>query len=973
MWAAVWCSEGGNQQGNALLFGSIVGRLEGREQWAAGAVNSQWGKRACGLMWQRKGTRWQPSRERPSRDGAAPDQFKTYGGDGYEVFTGCKAEDVDKFIRRIELKSNRDDGAFKICLVSLLLEGEAREWYEDRLEDEKKANWNALSQALKEGVCGSLHHGIREKVELKDPRTYNEAVRIAREQWRKKVRRHEMANMEREGVVHQRDAYVPMHNVVESLPLDIHVETDVHVEAPSGNNRGQEAFHYDIQRFQFVCACRLDMHEILSGWQQAKFVNTGHSYLQMTWTFSRWKAVVRSLNFKREVEHTADLRKKHKFFCKWAEVVKMQGRWTECQVSVICLRQTRWVKLIFRIWLQRSCDQRKEREGNVKALMFARHCMLSRVFKRFMGWMHGRQMKEGFTLLACGKLQHVYLKRAFDAWLRQVEIHVRKQTAHDQLQRVWDHHLLAKSFNGMQGVVTENWHLKGCVVQAFRYNVMVTKLDKVVFLQKQRFCHSLLQHWRKRTLSCNVSRHNEQRLKVKILQRALHEWNIFAQNKLHLDVMARQLSTLHSNFLRKQCWVHWQFRTEKAQYQQQFLLFKTFRAWVKYTKMKAFKRCMERDATTIILQSLQKRVLWGWQSLVREIAIRREEHQQQRFLQREAMVLANRTERRQKIESLSAIFKAWQARFQQAVHISMFIERQKVQLKKSVWLSWISWLNLENSARRVRHQWITVVLKSKLNVWRKVCAIQVSKSREREVDAAKFASWKLKRLVWPQWKSYVGSCKERVKALQDCLAIIQTRQDCDWVRGIIRAWRDYTLERGKRREHSWAAEASYKRHKLADYLTAWHDYTAAAKESASSLKGTIQVYQSSSHFGAMADSMYSFRQGFGHISRYMTEGTSFRDIGAPTVVIEEVGSSVEENEGTVLSHPAQWAMPQALLETEGSSLARFISSNGGIHSPSQFLQNGTLWNPGRSIKYLGLEIEDDTDNWSLKDVEIDAS
>ncbi|MCO5582099.1 hypothetical protein L7F22_035989 [Adiantum nelumboides] len=72
MWAAVWCSEGGGQQGDALLFGSIVGRLEGREQWAAGAVSSQWGKRACGLMWQQKGTRWQPSRERPSRDGAAP-------------------------------------------------------------------------------------------------------------------------------------------------------------------------------------------------------------------------------------------------------------------------------------------------------------------------------------------------------------------------------------------------------------------------------------------------------------------------------------------------------------------------------------------------------------------------------------------------------------------------------------------------------------------------------------------------------------------------------------------------------------------------------------------------------------------------------------------------------------------------------------------------------------------------------------
>ncbi|MCO5596500.1 hypothetical protein L7F22_050563 [Adiantum nelumboides] len=39
-----------------------------------------------------------------------------------------------------------------------------------------------------------------------------------------------------------------MHNVVEPLPLDIHVERDVHVEAAGINNQGQEALHHDIQR-----------------------------------------------------------------------------------------------------------------------------------------------------------------------------------------------------------------------------------------------------------------------------------------------------------------------------------------------------------------------------------------------------------------------------------------------------------------------------------------------------------------------------------------------------------------------------------------------------------------------------------------------------------------------------------------------------------------------------------------------------
>ncbi|KAI5053903.1 hypothetical protein GOP47_0031205 [Adiantum capillus-veneris] len=60
-------------------------------------------------------------------------------GDRYEVFKGGKGEDVEKFIQRIKLialKSNTDNGAFKVRLASLLLEGEAREWYEDMLEDD---------------------------------------------------------------------------------------------------------------------------------------------------------------------------------------------------------------------------------------------------------------------------------------------------------------------------------------------------------------------------------------------------------------------------------------------------------------------------------------------------------------------------------------------------------------------------------------------------------------------------------------------------------------------------------------------------------------------------------------------------------------------------------------------------------------------------------------------------------------------
>ena len=44
----------------------------------------------------------------------------------YEAFYGDKCEDVDHFLRQIKLlalQSNRDDEAFKLQMVDLLLEG----------------------------------------------------------------------------------------------------------------------------------------------------------------------------------------------------------------------------------------------------------------------------------------------------------------------------------------------------------------------------------------------------------------------------------------------------------------------------------------------------------------------------------------------------------------------------------------------------------------------------------------------------------------------------------------------------------------------------------------------------------------------------------------------------------------------------------------------------------------------------------
>ena len=71
----------------------------------------------------------------------------------YEPFRGNKDEDVDHFLRRIELatfNNNRDEDAAKLRLVSLLLEGQAREWYEDTLNRDQRDNWEQLRDALKE-------------------------------------------------------------------------------------------------------------------------------------------------------------------------------------------------------------------------------------------------------------------------------------------------------------------------------------------------------------------------------------------------------------------------------------------------------------------------------------------------------------------------------------------------------------------------------------------------------------------------------------------------------------------------------------------------------------------------------------------------------------------------------------------------------------------------------------------------------
>lgn len=608
-------------------------------------------------------------------------------------------------------------------------------------------------------------------------------------------------------------------------------------------------------------------------------------HVKITSAFAKWWEVVRSIKFINEVVKSFILEQKRKTFEEWSEIVKQQEKWSQSHRCIVGMRQQRCIQKSFRVWQERSLKKRKEREVVYKASVFRRQYTFQGVFQRLKGWMHDRQMKEGFSLLACGKLQNVCMKWAFNAWLRHAGICSKRRAALSKLQQGWDQHLLARTFGEFQELVTQNQHLRRAVVSALKKNHESTMMEKVEAWHWHHCVHFLLQ------------------------------------------------------------------------------------AWIKYAKWKTFWRCMEKEAILTMVQSLQKRVLWAWQRLVREIAIRREEHQQQRFLQREAMVLATRTERKQKLELSSGVFKVWRERFQKAVNISCFINKRKHHMKGSVWSAWLHLAGRSHQAKGLRYQWLQSTLRSTFKTWHEACRKHSEESRNQEAEAASFAAWRCKHIGWLQWTAYVGCCKERVKALDDCLALIQTLQFHEYVKDMIHGWKDYTLERAKRREHSWEAEASYKRHKLADYFTAWHHYTAASKDSASSLRGTIQVYKQRgiNHLRATVGSRYRFRQGFGHISHYGNGDIKFHNISTPSVVIEEVNSPVNEFEGSPLPCPSHFT-PQVLLESDETYSGK-NNGNLDLGPPACFL-NEQLWSPARSTEYLSLVVEDDVEDWPFNDGDV---
>ena len=149
---------------------------------------------------------------------------------------------------------------------------------------------------------------------------------------------------------------------------------------------------------------------------------------------------------------------------------------TESHIAVAYMQERRTAGVIFQNWLQKTHLKRNETERNHTALIFQRQCMFVKVFKIFQVWMQDRQMKKGFALLACGKIQHLYMKWAFSSWRRQIEIYARSRAASYHLVRVSNQYFLSRVLEEMMEVVEENWRLRRAVNQWIIFICIVSSI-----------------------------------------------------------------------------------------------------------------------------------------------------------------------------------------------------------------------------------------------------------------------------------------------------------------------------------------------------------------------------------------------------------------------------------------------------------------------------------------------------------------
>ncbi|KAJ7549044.1 hypothetical protein O6H91_07G037700 [Diphasiastrum complanatum] len=594
------------------------------------------------------------------------------------------------------------------------------------------------------------------------------------------------------------------------------------------------------------------------------------------------------------------------------QVTKQQQRSRQSCLLTMRLKRDSCLWRNFQLWKERTCKQALYQQAILKALKYERCRVLKHTFSSLLEFKKQCQNKQEFHLFAKQKMQNVHLKLMLKEWLKQSHILCDKRVRVVLLRQSHEQRMLAMAFDKLRSFTEYNWHLRSQVMQGFHKHLYAKKMDKASSWHKNQLVGMSLNQWYKVVKRTQILKAGIMKLQFRSLSRMYHKWRSFFSHQTALSTRTKVLSSHYRSKVLNRHWAHWQARAESAQYEHQFLLFKSFKKWSKYAKGNALWRSKEQVATQTILQSLQKRIIWAWHSLVRELAIRREEHQQQRFLHREAMGMATRTERRLKMELLYLATKAWRNRVHLTNSMAALINKHNLALKQDVWTGWVLLVDRSSKEMELKWRWLFAMLKNHFSMWQKATKEQLQEVANQGIQAAKFLNWKHVKKTWVQWRSQSESGKERAKVLQECTHLIQSGLFWDTVREILHVWSDYALERNRQRERSWAAEASYKRRKLADYFSAWHHYTLASTESAFTLQGSIQIYhQAKSSKSSMQEppyrsidgdkTEYRFQNTFVGIPNYTPHfgKSSALATASQKVIIEEVSQSSDQS-GTIL-------------------------------------------------------------------------
>ncbi|EFJ32630.1 hypothetical protein SELMODRAFT_407642 [Selaginella moellendorffii] len=565
-------------------------------------------------------------------------------------------------------------------------------------------------------------------------------------------------------------------------------------------------------------------------------------YEQLLHTFARWRRLVSHSVFLKKVLTYFMQRRKRKQYVKWFDATKCSKKLQLVQLAVASKRKNYAARLTLRHW---ECVTHKHllcKRQMEKACDFRRRFILRTVARKLLEWKTGQQQKRNLYADARDKLRKTCKRLVFNAWSMEAYMSSEEKVTMTQLKHLHEQRLLLRTLRSFHQLTEEHWHIKRQVLKAFETHKESKKAATAAFWHRQRLSSIILKGWYSHSAIMKKLRERDWAFKRRSSQRTLSTWKLGFRGRKDLRSVESHVSYYHRVMVKKSYFPFWQACTKKSRYQSQCLVYRCFKKWIDHSEQGAFWRCKQKQVTFIILQSLEKRIIWAWHGLVRGIAVRREEHYQQRLIQREAMGMASRTERRQKTELLHGILLVWKCKTQLSRTAMALLNKWKVQLKRYIWSHWQALVTQSRTFRHVKWKWMLTVKRNSFVRWRRASWSRIKANQKYEFEAAKVAESRCLKKAWLQWKALLRYNHERVRVLKECLELIQAGQFWETIREIMNAWGDYANQRNKRRERLWSAEAAYKKHKLIDYFSAWRHYTRASIDSAAKLRGSIQVY-----------------------------------------------------------------------------------------------------------------------------------